>query len=443
MNNLITVFENKTEVKNLNDRQIIYIRSEKRLYMYDLTHCIFCDSEVNSDGTCKCERICDCINCDGFCHTRLVGRHLIDLLREIDLNLAAPMRYSTAVPDYENMSDIDQFTNGTSYTADENGFVLITAKGLRGFEIRMGSETRKKVLFKKDDIGVNNTNLEILFSNALQSKKGKIREIEEFENNRFEKNIYTCHFIPNDIMFLREFDIRNEKRYWEVIYPVGSIYMSVVNLGLDRLRRNTPEQLFGGKWSRFSEGRVLIGHGTTKDDNGEERTFNSPHNRNFPNNWQLTEGGAYQHQLTIPEMPEHKHEIIEHSTHKNHEDYRYHTHTIAASTRNINSVTNPGTGGWEQNISVLIPNNTQPPPITNIATDRMFRGNTPDTGQQINFDGKWDEINAISSDPGVVNRQADYSHNEHERHNMQTTGETQFHNNIQPHVVVFMWVREE
>lgn len=76
------------------------------------------------------------------------------------------------------------------------------------------------------------------------------------------------------------------------IYPVGTVYTN------GRVSTN-PYDLFGvGTWAQFSPGRVLIGHGSTTDSRGE--------GRNFTNGQQ---GGEYQHQLSVHEMPSHGHTI--------------------------------------------------------------------------------------------------------------------------------------
>lgn len=65
-------------------------------------------------------------------------------------------------------------------------------------------------------------------------------------------------------------------------YPVGSIYMS--------LNPTDPSQLFGGTWQPLDEGRVLIGANST-----------------YPVN---STGGEATHTLTIDEMPQHTHGLI-------------------------------------------------------------------------------------------------------------------------------------
>lgn len=67
---------------------------------------------------------------------------------------------------------------------------------------------------------------------------------------------------------------------WKVIYPVGSIYMSV--------NSTSPATLFGGTWVQLKD-RFLLGAGSTYS-NGAT-------------------GGSATHKLTIDEMPAHTHEI--------------------------------------------------------------------------------------------------------------------------------------
>ena len=70
------------------------------------------------------------------------------------------------------------------------------------------------------------------------------------------------------------------------LYPVGSIYMSVVNVN--------PTQYFGGTWERFGVGRTVVSVDDTQTD------FNAP----------MKVGGEKTHVLTVNEMPRHTHDII-------------------------------------------------------------------------------------------------------------------------------------
>lgn len=67
------------------------------------------------------------------------------------------------------------------------------------------------------------------------------------------------------------------------MYPVGSIYMSMIS--------TSPASLFGGSWTRMGQGRVLVGQGTLQG-----RTFNVRQT-----------GGEFEVTLTESTMPSHKH----------------------------------------------------------------------------------------------------------------------------------------
>ena len=75
-----------------------------------------------------------------------------------------------------------------------------------------------------------------------------------------------------------------------MVYPVGSIYMSV--------NSTSPATLFGGRWEAISQGRTLVGVGTGTDINGDSMTWTAE-----------AEGGEYFHTLTIDEMPSHNHSV--------------------------------------------------------------------------------------------------------------------------------------
>ena len=82
---------------------------------------------------------------------------------------------------------------------------------------------------------------------------------------------------------------------FNVVYPIGSIYMSVNEV--------SPKVLFGGEWEKIS-GRVLVGEGTSDRD---ERT----EIRNFAIG---SKGGEFSHWLTVSEMPSHNHGIFSQCT---------------------------------------------------------------------------------------------------------------------------------
>lgn len=75
-----------------------------------------------------------------------------------------------------------------------------------------------------------------------------------------------------------------------LIYPIGSIYMS--------MNSTNPSELFGGTWEQIAQGRCLIGAGTGTDSCSESKTFTAGDT-----------GGEYNHVLTVEEMPSHNHSI--------------------------------------------------------------------------------------------------------------------------------------
>ena len=78
------------------------------------------------------------------------------------------------------------------------------------------------------------------------------------------------------------------------IYPVGSIYMSTSS--------TNPGTIFGGTWSAYSQGRVLVGYDSTQAE------FNSANKTGGNKLTTHTHATAY-HTLTVDEMPGHSHAV--------------------------------------------------------------------------------------------------------------------------------------
>lgn len=82
-----------------------------------------------------------------------------------------------------------------------------------------------------------------------------------------------------------------DDNFVNVIYPVGSIYMSV--------NSTSPETLFGGTWERIT-GRFLL----AATDNGDSGASQAAGNT----------GGEAEHTLTVDEIPSHTHSVKHYST---------------------------------------------------------------------------------------------------------------------------------
>lgn len=76
------------------------------------------------------------------------------------------------------------------------------------------------------------------------------------------------------------------KQLLDVFYPVGTIYESV--------KPDSPSTFMGGTWSRFGNGKVLVG---VDENDADFNTVNKT-------------GGEKTHVLTEPEMPSHTHDIL-------------------------------------------------------------------------------------------------------------------------------------
>lgn len=75
-------------------------------------------------------------------------------------------------------------------------------------------------------------------------------------------------------------DLQNSiSNIWNIIYPIGSIYMSVNNID--------PSILFGGTWERFGQGRTLVGVDSGNINYNSPNKFggNETHNHGYRVGW--------------------------------------------------------------------------------------------------------------------------------------------------------------
>ena len=164
----------------------------------------------------------------------------------------------------------------------------------------------------------------------------------------------------------------------DLIYPVGSIYLSVNN--------TNPSTLFGGTWEQLKD-KFLLGAGTTYSAGST--------------------GGAATHTLTSNEMPSHTHEQYSH-THTTDNHYHY------PSTLTDYFVTS------EESTA----NNTR--------VSYNASGNRLVDGQMDTSDSTFHHRSATSSEGVLVNSATAENKN---------TGGGQAHNNMPPYLTVYMWKR--
>ena len=155
----------------------------------------------------------------------------------------------------ENTSSVNLIFN---YPGDGTAMVILKtnmAEGLATIELKNGTE---------------------LIQNNLISNPTGIREIELYRIS-YSSGIITGFLDKRKIATNNIIDM---------IYPVGSIYMSVNNLN--------PSLLFGGTWTEWGSGKVPVGFDSTQTEFNEiEKT-----------------GGEKTHTLTVEQMPSHTHDII-------------------------------------------------------------------------------------------------------------------------------------
>ena len=77
------------------------------------------------------------------------------------------------------------------------------------------------------------------------------------------------------------------------MYPIGSLYMSTTDDTIEKVQNR-----FGGAWEKYSEGRTIIGDGTTTDESGNALVYNA--NQIGGNTTQI---------LKTDNLPSHNHDI--------------------------------------------------------------------------------------------------------------------------------------
>jgi microcystin-dependent protein len=183
-----------------------------------------------------------------------------------------------------------------------------------------------------------------------------------------------------------------------VMYPVGSIYTSVVN--------TNPNTFFGGTWVSFATGRTIVGidTGQTEFDTIEKT------------------GGAKTHTLTTNEMPSHTHTQ---NAHNHTQDSHNHTQNSHNHTQNAH--------------------NHQSPNLNNFVERRGSAGgsfSTPD-GAFHYFDStsNTSRNTTATNQATTATNQATTATNQATTATNQNTGGGAAHNNLQPYITVYMWKR--
>lgn len=166
----------------------------------------------------------------------------------------------------------------------------------------------------------------------------------------------------------------------EMIYPIGSIYISTNNV--------SPQNFLGGTWSRFANGQVLVGV------NESEGDFSSV----------LKTGGSKEHKLTVDQLPSHGHAGLPH------------THGLQSHVHNF-TYTRFDNPNWFNRNLAQYDNQAYIPCSENPKGTDLYKAVTSTTAAGGN--GYTDGVTAAVS----------------------ATGGSQPHNNLQPYITVYMWRR--
>ncbi len=163
----------------------------------------------------------------------------------------------------------------------------------------------------------------------------------------------------------------------DLIYPIGSIYMSVNNI--------SPQDFLGGTWEVWGSGKVPVGVNTT------EAEFNSVEKT----------GGAKTHTLTTAQMPKHSHTFTANN----------HSHTPSNDKNFLTTNSNVGING----------------------TLRSWWTNGTTQDKYFVYVAKDDYVDAIS-EPSSTNSVAVTG-------TIGESGSGSAHNNLQPYITCYMWKR--
>ena len=176
------------------------------------------------------------------------------------------------------------------------------------------------------------------------------------------------------------------------IYPVGSVYISI--------NHTNPGTIFGGTWERFGNGKVLVG----VDENDTD--FSTVEQS----------GGEKEHVLTTAEMPSHSHTSGTLSANS----VGGHTHSVSATAadngdhyHHMNQIWSSGAGG--SNAYVL---------SSGRSAGWRNTGNAGTHGHSVS---------------GTAQSNGGHSHTISGASD--STGNGKSHNNLQPYITVYMWLR--
>lgn len=198
-----------------------------------------------------------------------------------------------------------------------------------------------------------------------------------------------------------------ENRFLNMVYPVGSIYMSVNAVN--------PSNLFGGTWVVWGSGRVPVGVNTSETEfSAVEKT-----------------GGAKTHVLTTAQLPVHTHTFTGTAVNTGNENKK-HTHIIPA----LSGATSHS--GQHNHIISGASNSFRGEPINGVVGTNADWNSTE--GQLTRTSGNHSHsVTTNASNTG--DNSSNHIHSVTAKGTNSNTGSGSAHNNLQPYITCYMWKR--
>lgn len=222
----------------------------------------------------------------------------------------------------------------------------------------------------------------------------------------------------NDLPYIGDYPL-------DLMYPVGSIYISIND--------TNPSTLFGGTWERFAQGKTLVGVNESEDE------FDTV---------QKT-GGEKTHKLTTTEMPAHNHTQAAHNHSGSAQSGGSHSHTASSNSTGAHNHGGTIVSGGSHTHTIYGYNwRTKRDGSYSLTADSD--GNTLTSVQLVtSSSGGHSHTLTINNNSNhshtiTVNSGGSHTHTlsiNNSTPTINNTGGSGSHNNLQPYITTYMWKR--
>ena len=262
------------------------------------------------------------------------------------------------------------------------------------------------------DIEALNENFDILDEEVAANKANRIVSITATANEAEFK--YTRQNGQTNTVSLVK---KSKMNIIDMVYPVGSIYMSTAS--------TSPATLFGGTWVALNQGRVLIGANST-----------------YPAG---STGGEATHKITVNELPAHNHAVTVNAAGEHNHGGSTGNAGKHAHTRGTMNITASGFMGEHKTSDT----DSSYYKFQHQATGALYYSGSGKYGSNggIDQDDYVGYFDASKSWSGKTSEALDHSHtitkqaNHTHTASSNNTGGGSNMNNMQPYLAVYMWKR--